>query len=354
MIGKAGQLLDRSIVDKSVGTPERLVFEGAPAVESPLAQDQGERRAVVSEGNAIDTRAVIPPLTAAERAAVEGLKVAAKAKLRPEAAKVRDKADRALAERVSQRDGVHIATALRHIQARHEGKLLPSVPLEFDDPDIGTATVGEVLDDPDRFVGETLADPLEGIDYGRCKAMVMRRQDGELLIHSFAHGWTFYDLLLDAARLQREVEKAPVYSVVDAFVSKLHVAHLQPDEKARLRSFVATRAGVGVREIERRIKSAEEARRKKEAELAAARMPADERVAFPVPAQNAELTPVMQSIDSVLVAVEDAESPMRNASGTLSEIRTSWYRRAKPTWTPQIAFLRPKSHSSVSSMWTTR
>ena len=37
MVGAAGQLLERSIVDVSVGSPERLVFEGAPVVVPPLA-----------------------------------------------------------------------------------------------------------------------------------------------------------------------------------------------------------------------------------------------------------------------------------------------------------------------------
>jgi len=38
VVGAAGQVLVRSIVDASVGTPERLVFEGAPVVEPPLAR----------------------------------------------------------------------------------------------------------------------------------------------------------------------------------------------------------------------------------------------------------------------------------------------------------------------------
>jgi len=30
MVGAAGQFLERSIVDRMVGSPERLVFEGSP------------------------------------------------------------------------------------------------------------------------------------------------------------------------------------------------------------------------------------------------------------------------------------------------------------------------------------
>jgi hypothetical protein len=40
-----------------------------------------------------------------------------------------------------------------------------------------------VLADPYKFVGCTLADPLEGNLYGRCKAKIMRRADGSVWIH---------------------------------------------------------------------------------------------------------------------------------------------------------------------------
>ena len=63
-------------------------------------------------------------------------------------------------------------------------------------------TVADVLADPERFEGATLADPNEGLDYGRCKAKILRRSDGTPLIHSFAHGRTVYELKLDAAAVR--------------------------------------------------------------------------------------------------------------------------------------------------------
>ena len=42
LVGAAGQLLDRSIVDRMVGLPERLVFEGAPVLDPPLVQDHAK------------------------------------------------------------------------------------------------------------------------------------------------------------------------------------------------------------------------------------------------------------------------------------------------------------------------
>jgi hypothetical protein len=49
-VGKAGQLLERSIVDRSVGSPERLVFEGPPVLEPPLVQDGAAREPAWTPG----------------------------------------------------------------------------------------------------------------------------------------------------------------------------------------------------------------------------------------------------------------------------------------------------------------
>ena len=46
MVGAGGQLLERSIVDRTVFAGERLAFEGSPVLEPPLVQDQASRQAV--------------------------------------------------------------------------------------------------------------------------------------------------------------------------------------------------------------------------------------------------------------------------------------------------------------------
>ncbi len=321
MVGAAGQLLERSIVDKTVGSPERLVFEGNPITVPPLLQDMSKRVPLVSDGIAIDTDTVIPLLTEAERSTVNALKAAAKDHLRPEATRVRDNADRALANEMSARDGIHFDTALRRIRARHKGVLLPPIVLEFDDSSIGQVTVGQLLADPDRFLGETLADPLEGVSYGRCKAKVMQGDDGQLIIHSFAHGGAVYRLLLDAPSLEELINSSPEQSAVDVLTANLHRAELAPDEVDRLRQHVAHRANVGLRAVNSRIKSEDQERTQANAERAAAAMPIDPRITFPAPAEDAELTPVVSKIDEILSQVNDPEPPMRTASGTLCEVR---------------------------------
>jgi hypothetical protein len=44
----AGSFLERGLIDKSVGTPERLIFEGPPIIEPPLVQEP--RNAIVCRG----------------------------------------------------------------------------------------------------------------------------------------------------------------------------------------------------------------------------------------------------------------------------------------------------------------
>jgi hypothetical protein len=67
MVGKGGQFLERSIVDRMVGAPERLVFEGAPVLVPPLAQDAESRRPVVFEGDMLNTRKACLALTVYEK-----------------------------------------------------------------------------------------------------------------------------------------------------------------------------------------------------------------------------------------------------------------------------------------------
>ena len=66
VVGKAGQLLERSIVDRAVCAAERLVFEANPELEPPLAQEK--REATIHDGAPLDTRAACADLSGAEAA----------------------------------------------------------------------------------------------------------------------------------------------------------------------------------------------------------------------------------------------------------------------------------------------
>lgn len=74
IVGASGQLLERSIVDRMVGAPERLVFEGPPILGALLAQDELARRPIVTEGNILDTRIACRPLSIVEQAKLDDLR----------------------------------------------------------------------------------------------------------------------------------------------------------------------------------------------------------------------------------------------------------------------------------------
>ena len=112
LIGRAGQLLDRSLVDRIVAYGERLCFEGAPIIEPPLAQDVTKRTPDVFEGEAIDTGLIVPRLTEYERQRVDEAKAASAEALGKTAAEIRAQHDRTIAEQISAKSGMPIISAI--------------------------------------------------------------------------------------------------------------------------------------------------------------------------------------------------------------------------------------------------
>ena len=197
--------------------------------------------------------------------------------------------------------------------------MFSDVELEFDH--LGVVTVGDVLADPDRFVDGTLADPLEGIDYGRSKAIVMKNDHDTLLIHSFAHGRGIYFLRHDLRSAKAAFAQAPDEGKVDFALAILGQAELEEDEFEEFVTLVSKAAGVGIRSLKARIKKGRE-ERKAEARKASmeAEAKADGRIVRVRPEADGELLPTVTFLDDVLVADQSGEPPMRNASGALVQI----------------------------------
>ena len=91
MLGAGGQLLERSIVDKMVGAPERLVFEGTPILVEPVGQDQELRRPQAFQGDALDTLAACSPLTIVEKSNLQQMLARSAAAIAPDSAKAKEK-----------------------------------------------------------------------------------------------------------------------------------------------------------------------------------------------------------------------------------------------------------------------
>ena len=79
LISKAGSLLQRTIIDVAVSSPERLVFEGGPTLREGLRQDKEARRARVYDGECLNTVGACHDLTVGEEARLGAMIAQAKA-----------------------------------------------------------------------------------------------------------------------------------------------------------------------------------------------------------------------------------------------------------------------------------
>jgi hypothetical protein len=321
MVGAGGQLLERSIVDRSA--PERLVFEGAPVLDPPLAQDLESRRPVVTGGQTLDTIRACPPLTMLEQAKFQDLRAKEAHQLAPERAQAREAFIAQHAKRLAKRTGMAAERAARATARQCEGVLWPDVVLPFDDPELAGKTVADVLANPAKFDGATMADPLEGIDYGVGKAKIMRRSDGAPWIHSFAHGRTVYHLKLDAVAVRATMEEAAPDAVVGILVRLALNADLDEVELEELQRHAAQRAGVGIRAIQRTLKAATERQqqqRQEERNRRAAER-SDPRPQLPAPAADAEWLPQMKVLNDVLLQSPAIEPPWRDIDDACAQKR---------------------------------
>jgi hypothetical protein len=324
IVSKSGALLERSIVDRTVGGPERLVFEGGPVLMPPLVQDKDSRRPIAIDGVALDTVAECPPLSIVERARLDELKDKERERLAPEMAKARQAFVEAEAKKLVARTGMAEKVATQVIVRQCEGVLRPDVVLPFDDDDLGGCTVGDVLSDPDRFEGATLADPLEGVAYGRCIAKIIRRADGTPWIHSFAHGRTIYELKHDAASVRKAMKEAAKDDVVATFTGLAAGADLDPVELAELRQLAKERSGVGLRAIDAALKLAQQRQAEQEAKGTRAGQAArrqDPRPWIRVPLLDAPFLPVMAVLNEVIGKVIAAQPPSRDINDDTTRVR---------------------------------
>src|SRR5262245_61911273 len=271
MVSSSGALLERSIVDRMVGGPERLVFEGGPVLAPPLQQDKESRRSIAVDGNALDTTAVCPSLLIIEQARLDELKARERERLAPEMAEARAAFVEAQARKLVTRTGMSEKAARQVIIRQCEGVLRPDVELPFDDPELAGRTVGDVLANPELYEGETLADPLEGVSYGVCKAKVMLRDDGTPWIHSFAHGRTIYKLKHDVVSVRKAVEEAAPKDVVATLARLAAGADLDAVELEQLRQRAHELSGVKLRTISSALKTAQQQQATQDAKAQRAR-----------------------------------------------------------------------------------
>jgi hypothetical protein len=163
------------------------------------------------------------------------------------------------------------------------------------------------------------------VKYGRCKAKIMRRDDGSPFVHSLAHGTsTVYRLCYDAPAVLAKMQGAAKDKRLSVFLDYGPHAELEPADIEMLVSELAKDKLTTKAQAKKLLREAKaklwgkRLQQKKEQELAERR---DPRPRLPCPLSDAEWRPVMAQIDEVLAASKDVMPPMRDSDGNLVTAR---------------------------------
>jgi hypothetical protein len=175
---------------------------------------------------------------------------------------------------IERNPGMAPRDAAKVVERQIAGTLLPTIELPFDDDVFVGCTVADVLGNRDRFDGATLADPIEGVEYGTGKAKIMRRADGSMWINSFAHGRTIYELKIDAAAVRASIDAAAESDAASVFLDLAINADLNQIEAQTLIDYTANRSKGSKRAISATLKTAqEEQKNRRKAEVRHASSP---------------------------------------------------------------------------------
>jgi putative DNA primase/helicase len=186
-----GNMLVRSISDRAVHQGSRLDFVGQPVIAG-AGLSWSQPRMTLKMGRILDT-STLADLSNVEKIEIERLQADAKTAAKPVAdvkavAYTSKKVEEMVANGV---DESFAKQTVARINSSEHSILSGDFPLIFDS--FGTVSVRNVLANPKKYDQQTLADPIEGLEYGRGKA-IFYWNDGNPCIHSFAHGSSTYEL----------------------------------------------------------------------------------------------------------------------------------------------------------------
>mgnify|MGYP000878578042 CR=1 FL=1 len=219
-VSKCGTLLERSVIDAVMWQPCRLDFVADPVCEAPLVSRKPSTELYNNDAAPLDSLAAFPPLTRDEKNALGEIK----------------KATRDESELVAEREAIRDAwiderleklpaNTLEDERKRVEVSLRAAVctyrlwgDFELIHSSGNAVTVGELLDDPDRWHGQRFADPLEPGKDQRV-AWLNLRSGGRPFLYSHAHGGQRFTLMRAVQTLQ--IVKGELPRVLGAILERL-------------------------------------------------------------------------------------------------------------------------------------
>jgi hypothetical protein len=222
-VSKSGSLLCRTIVDGAVWQPERLDFAGGAACGEGLEQRRPEPLLVNPDAEFLDTSVAIPDLSPAERTHLEKLQNEARSARKPEVtvaqaawveARMAETPILGMEEKeIEQRREVYRRAVTDH-------RLLGDFVLHVVGQ--GDLTVGEILDNPDKYHGCRTADPLEP-DYGNDPriAWINLRAGGRPYLWSHAHGGQKFTLHRAVSTIQ--IQAGELHPIIERVLELIRI-----------------------------------------------------------------------------------------------------------------------------------
>lgn len=191
-LSRVGSKLNRSCLDSSVYSPERLDFVGKPIIRGK-GVEYTPIPAKYIDGDLLDL-CTLPELDEADEHLYQSMVADAKKAIEGDA---KVKADVFAEAKINSMVATGVprakASATVYSMLEQGGKdLYDCYPLEFANGDV--VTVAEVLTKPKPYDGKALADPFEGSSYGKTTAKFYWNKGNKPYIHSFAHGEAKYFL----------------------------------------------------------------------------------------------------------------------------------------------------------------
>lgn len=190
-LAKNGNKLKRTCIDGAVFSPERLDFAGAPVIAGEgLAYTAPEIRHI--KGDMLDL-STLPELDEVDLSLVNDLIEAAKEAIDEDS---KDKAEVWAVDKIAQMEvnGTEEAKARKIVYTMLSGgckDICDAFILEFAHGEL--VTVADVVANHKKYDDKALADPIEGVAYGKATAKFYWN-NGKPFINSFAHGGAKYFL----------------------------------------------------------------------------------------------------------------------------------------------------------------
>jgi hypothetical protein len=251
---KSGSILTYTLVDKSVFSPERIVYVAGAQTIKPLQQQRP--LPTVRDGTAALALDQFKPLKQSELKTIERLKRAARGDTKEQAAAVRD---HWIEQRIKDVvDPIEKESARRSLMEAVERRVLtPDIRLKMTDGEI--ITVADIISNPDEYDCATLHDPVEW-DYpsgdGDSRIATIHVKNQGIVIFSWAHGGTRYQLekrharvCLNAGRLSSAVDALSVMSKDYLYRRGNTVVQVSDASEWRVSGFLQVQCADGLRYV---------------------------------------------------------------------------------------------------------